>query len=71
MNATDQARRIQAEEQFGVQLMDYAGQWVAVRGHEVFKYAATLDDLIERLEGHETEVKIFRVPEHPEAACLF
>lgn len=65
------SEHVQAEEAFGVKLMEYAGLWVAVAERTVVESATTLDDLLERVKGQKRRVEIFRVAKHPEAACFF
>ena len=65
------AEHVKAEEEFGVELMEYAGQWVAVADRAVVQAANTLDELLERVDGQEQRVEVFRVPKHPDAACFF
>lgn len=71
MNAVELARHVDTDDHVGVELMDYAGEWVAVRDHAVFQHAATLDQLFELIQGYEREVEVLRVPEQPGAACFF
>jgi Family of unknown function (DUF5678) len=65
------AEHAQAEEEFGVKLMAYAGLWVAVAERTVVESASTLDELLERVEGQHRRVEVFRVAKHPDAACFF
>lgn len=65
------AEYVRAEEAFGLELMKYAGEWVAVADRTVIEHADTLDELLERIEGQEQRVEVFRVPKHPDAVCVF
>jgi Family of unknown function (DUF5678) len=64
------AEHVQAEERFGVELMAYAGLWVAVADRTVVESATTLDELLERVERHEQRVEVFRVSERPGSARI-
>ncbi len=59
------------QDQLGVQLSEYAGQWVAVADRAVVGSADTLDELLEWVEGQAQRVEVFRAPRHPDAPLLF
>lgn len=61
---------IQAEKDFGKVLDQYAGQWVAVDGHDVVAHAATLQDLLGQIEEKQVET-VFQVVEDGNSACFY
>lgn len=64
------AEQIAAEHSLGTRLEQYAGEWVAIRDHEVIASATTLGELLEQV-GEDTEVEILQVARNPHAACFF
>jgi Family of unknown function (DUF5678) len=53
-------------------LLGYAGRWVAIIDHVVVQDAATLDDLLDRLDQRQRDrARILRVAEHPKAVCFY
>ena len=65
------AEQIAAEHNLGTRLDQYAGQWVAIRDHEVVVAAATLGELLEQIGEEGNEVEILQVARNPHAACFF
>ena len=63
-------QRVQAEEDFGLQLMQYAGQWVAVLDHNIVATDEHLGPLVDRLNGQRDSAEIFQVPKDHGSACL-
>jgi hypothetical protein len=66
-------QQIAAERELSTRLRDHAGEWVAVRNHEVVAHAQTLEELMERVrerKGEET-VEVFEVSTEPESAYFF
>lgn len=55
--------QVRAEEKLGLDLVQYAGRWVAVEDHRVIADAERLGPLIERLNGQRDTARIFQVPE--------
>ena len=72
MTVLELEREIAAEEALAQKLVTYAGEWVAVRHHEVIGHADTLDDLLEQIGEEEASSAdgIHQVPESG-AACYF
>jgi len=66
-------QQITAERGLSERLLKYAGEWVAVRNHDVVAHAASLELLMElvRGEGEEAEVEVFEVSRDPAAVCFF
>jgi Family of unknown function (DUF5678) len=72
MTVAEMNKALEAERELGLSLGQYSGEWVGVRDHEIVANAATLEELIERLEAAgETEVEAIQVPADPGAACFF
>ena len=72
MTVAEINKALEAERELGLTLDDYAGQWVGVCDHEVVASAATLGELVERIEASgKTEVEVIQVPEDTSAACFF
>jgi len=63
---------IAAEAELAKRLREYAGEWVAVRNHEVVAYAPTLEELMEKVHGagQEASVEVFEVSDDPESVLL-
>jgi hypothetical protein len=66
-------RQISAERELSEQLLQYAGEWVAVRNHEIVVHAATLEQLMEIVSGanEEESVEVFEVATDPTAVSFF
>lgn len=54
---------VKAEEDLGVDLIQYAGRWVAVQDHRVVDDDEQLGCLVDRLNGQRSTAEIFRVQE--------
>ena len=64
-------QEIQAEKVLAGELEKYAGEWVAVRQHEVLAHAGSLEELLEQIKKEQAEVDgVFQVPESG-FACFF
>jgi hypothetical protein len=61
-SALDEAH---AEEQFGLELVQYAGRWVAVQDHTVLDNDENLECLLDRLNGERETAEIFQVRDRP------
>lgn len=59
---------VMAEEALGVDLIQYAGRWVAVQDHRVVDDDEILGRLVDRLNGQRETAEIFRVRERPSEA---
>ena len=59
----------QAEEAFGLDLIQYAGRWVAVQDHKVVAADVHLGCLVDRLNGQRDTAEIFQVPREPLGPC--
>jgi hypothetical protein len=70
MTTLELERELQAEQTLAERLEQYAGEWVAVRNHEVVAHAGSLQELREQIGQEEVE-GAFKVPEGAEAACFF
>lgn len=57
--------RVRAEQSLGVDLIEYAGRWVAVQDHRVVDDDENLGRLVDRLNGQRETAEIFRVRERP------
>jgi hypothetical protein len=57
--------RVKAEERLGVDLIEYAGRWVAVQDHRVVDDDDQLERLVDRLNGQRETAAIFKVRERP------
>jgi hypothetical protein len=66
MSTTEQ---VQAERAFGIELVQYAGQWVAVQDRTVLDNDKALGALLDRLNGQRETAEIFKVREDPTAPC--
>jgi hypothetical protein len=66
-------QHIAAERELSTRLREHAGEWVAVRNHEVVAHAPTLEELMERVRGIEGEetVEVFEVSTEPETVYFF
>jgi hypothetical protein len=65
------SKDLEAERAFGQALLDnYAGMWVAVRGHTVIKSADTPEQLDELLGDEKTSYRSFLVRGAREVALL-
>jgi hypothetical protein len=60
---------VPAEEEFGLVLVQYAGQWVAVQDRQVLDHDRDLGSLFARLNGERETAEIFRVGDDSAAAC--
>ena len=63
------AEQVAAEKVFGRELVQYAGKWVAVQDRTVLDNDATLEGLLDRLNGQRGTAEIFKVREDPAAPC--
>lgn len=70
MAVTELDRQVEAEEALRHRLADFAGEWVAVRDHQVVAHALTATALLEKVNAKEIE-GIFQVPKDKDAACFF
>lgn len=66
---TELMRQVQAETELARHLDEFAGEWVAVREHEVVAHAPTLSALLEQIDPEEVE-GVFQVAEQA-TACFF
>jgi hypothetical protein len=57
--------QVRAEETLGVDLIEYAGRWVAVQDHRVVDDDENLGRLVDRLNGQRETAAIFKVRERP------
>jgi hypothetical protein len=66
-------QQISAERDLSDRLLKYAGEWVAVRNHEIVAHAATLEALMETVSDTtgEEQVEVFEVSPDPSAVCFF
>ena len=72
MTVAEINRALKAERKLGVELDDYAGQWVGVYDHAVVASAASLGELVEQIEASgQTGVEVIQIPEDTSAACFF
>jgi hypothetical protein len=73
MTVSERNHALQAERELGVSLDAYAGQWVAVLGHEVVLSAQTLGELLEQISSHEgfEQAEVIQVPLEKAAACFY
>jgi len=60
---------VEAEQELATKLEAFAGEWVAVRDHEVVCNAATLRDLLGSIDPGEVD-RIFEVSEDT-GSCFF
>ncbi len=63
------SEQVQAERAFGIELVQYAGRWVAVRDRTVLADDETLGTLLDQLNGQRETAEIFKVREDPAAPC--
>jgi hypothetical protein len=63
------SEQVQAERAFGIELVQYAGRWVAVQDRIVLDNDETLGALLDRLNGQRETAEIFKVREDPAAPC--
>jgi hypothetical protein len=70
MTATELNQALQAEEVLAQELSRYAGRWVAIRDHGIVTSAATLDELLERVDPGGLD-RIFEVSRETVAGCLY
>jgi hypothetical protein len=63
------AENVRAEEAFGLDLIQYAGKWVAVQDRKVVDHDESLGCLVDRLNGQRDTAAIFKVREDPAAPC--
>jgi hypothetical protein len=65
-------RQVSAERELSEQLRQHAGEWVAVRNHEIVAHARTLEELMGKVRGTEgeEEVEVFEVSTDVEAVYL-
>jgi hypothetical protein len=66
-------QQIAAERTLGERLRQHAGEWVAVRNHQVVAHAPTLEELMETVRDteQEEEVEVFAVSAEPESVYFF
>jgi Family of unknown function (DUF5678) len=57
--------RVRAEQELGLDLIQYAGRWVAVQDQKVLDNDEKLRPLVDRLNGQRDTAEIFRVPTGP------
>jgi hypothetical protein len=70
MTPAEIEKALAAEEVLASKLVEYAGQWVAVRDHRVISHASTLNALLERVEPEMASLeRIFEVGE-PGGICF-
>jgi hypothetical protein len=62
-------QQVKAERELSTRLEQYAGEWVAVRNHEVVAHADSLDALMDEVDADEVET-VFRVAED-QAVCFY
>lgn len=65
------AEQIRAEEAFSLELVQYAGRWVAVEDRTVIDNDPVLGSLVGRLNGQRDTATIFKIPGDPAAACFY
>lgn len=65
----DLMAEVQAERVLGEKLEAFAGQWVAVSGHEVVAHAESLGALLDQIDADEVD-GVFQVAEQG-TACFF
>lgn len=61
--------RVMAEENFGADLIQYAGHWVAVQDCQVLDEDESLGCLVDRLNGQRETAEIFKVQAEPSEAA--
>jgi hypothetical protein len=65
-------QQVTAERDLSKRLLEYAGEWVAVREHKVVAHAPSLEQLMELVgDKPEETVEVFEVSTEPEAVCFF
>lgn len=70
MSVAELSREVRAEQALNRALEKHAGQWVAVRSHEIVGHADNLKGLLEQIDTKEVEA-VFQVPEDKSIACFF
>jgi hypothetical protein len=70
MSVIELDQELEAEKALAEELRRYAGEWVAVREHQVVAHAASLEELLEQISEEEVE-GTFQVPEGDPAPCFF
>jgi hypothetical protein len=63
-------RQVDAEQRLSERLPEHAGEWVAVRDHEVVAHAATLHELMAEVDDADVEA-VFKVVKEQGTACFF
>lgn len=63
-------KEIAAEQVLGETLDQFAGSWVALQDHRVVADAATLDELLRKVEGIPIE-GVMQVPTDHDTVCFF
>jgi hypothetical protein len=63
----DLMQAVEAEKLLSTALEQHAGEWVAVRDHEVVADASTLDELLTLVDVGEVDA-VFQVAEHATAS---
>lgn len=63
------SEQVQAERAFGIELVQYAGRWVAVQDRAVLADDETLGALLDQLNGQRGTAEFFKVREDPAAPC--
>lgn len=61
---------LRAEEKLAQELIEYAGQWVAVRDHTVVSSADSLGDLLSHVSPEGLD-RVLEVSKDPDAGCFF
>jgi hypothetical protein len=64
------AEQISAEEALANKLEQYAGDWVAVRDHEIVASDTSLEGLLEQVERISEEVEVFQAAADS-SACFY
>jgi hypothetical protein len=62
---------VPTQEEFGLELMKYAGRWVAVENRTVVADDPDLGNLVEQLNGKRDTATIFKVREDPTSPCIY
>jgi hypothetical protein len=71
MTGMSAAEQVRAEEAFGLELVQYAGSWVAVEDRAVIDNDSDLKNLVGRLNGQRDTATIFKVREDPASPCFY
>jgi uncharacterized protein DUF5678 len=66
---TDLMNAVEAEKRLSTVLEQHAGEWVAVKDHEVVADASTLDELLTLVDVEDVDA-VFQVAEHATALLL-